>query len=168
MCIKNYFLIGPRMIFCGIANLFFGLQYIAGLAVRVFDFLGRPFWKLCKWRSAFKENAKAKHCQGKKRKRFSSFLQNQELVVRRWWWGFLDRRFNRGDYEGTSRLVHNSSPYWTWHVCPIELFFTQSCTSSLCLVLHMLAFGTKTQRMRVSPTLKFRKKPPILIQTGKH
>ena len=44
--------------------------------VRVFDFLGRPFWKLCKWRSAFKENAKAKHCQGKKRKRFSSFLQN--------------------------------------------------------------------------------------------
>ena len=33
--------------------------------VRVFDFLG-----------AFKENAKAKHCQGKKRKRFSSFLQN--------------------------------------------------------------------------------------------
>ena len=31
--------------------------------VRVFDFLGRPFWKLCKWRSVFKENAKAKHCQ---------------------------------------------------------------------------------------------------------
>ena len=25
-------------------------------------------------RSTFKENAKAKHCQGKKRKRFSSFL----------------------------------------------------------------------------------------------
>ena len=44
--------------------------------VRAFDFLGRPFWKLCKWRSAFKENAKAKHCQGKKRKRFSSFLEN--------------------------------------------------------------------------------------------
>ena len=36
-------------------------------------------WKLAftsKWRSAFKENAKAKHCQGKKQKRFSSFLQN--------------------------------------------------------------------------------------------
>ena len=31
--------------------------------VRVFDFLERPFWKLCKWRSVFKENAKAKHCQ---------------------------------------------------------------------------------------------------------
>ena len=39
--------------------------------VRVFDFLGRHFE-----RGAFKENVKAKHCQGKKRKRFSSFLQN--------------------------------------------------------------------------------------------
>ena len=32
--------------------------------------------KTLKWRSAFKENAKAKHFQGKKQKRFSSFLQN--------------------------------------------------------------------------------------------
>ena len=32
----------------------------------------------------------------------------------------------------------------------------------------MLVFGTKTQRVRVSPTLKFRKKLPILIQTGEH
>ena len=32
--------------------------------------------KTLKWRSALKENAKAKHCQGKKQKRFSSFLQN--------------------------------------------------------------------------------------------
>ena len=32
--------------------------------------------KTLKRRSAFKENAKAKHFQGKKRKRFSSFLQN--------------------------------------------------------------------------------------------
>ena len=30
----------------------------------------------------------------------------------------------------------------------------------------MLGFGTKTQRTRVSPTLRFRKKLPILIQTG--
>ena len=81
MCIKNYFLIRPRIIFRGIANIFFGLQCIAGFAfwsglVRVFDFLRRPFWKLCKCRSALKENPKAKHCQGKKRKRFSFFLQN--------------------------------------------------------------------------------------------
>ena len=35
MCIKNYFLIGPRIIFRDIANLFFGLQCIAGLAFEV-------------------------------------------------------------------------------------------------------------------------------------
>ena len=35
MCVKNYFLIGPRIIFCGIANLFFGLQCIVGLAFEV-------------------------------------------------------------------------------------------------------------------------------------
>ena len=33
MCIENYFFIGPRIIFRGIANLFFGLQCIAGLVV---------------------------------------------------------------------------------------------------------------------------------------
>ena len=31
---ENYFLIGPRIIFRGITNLFFGLQCIAGLAVQ--------------------------------------------------------------------------------------------------------------------------------------
>ena len=35
ICINNYFLIGPRIIFRGIANLFFGLQCIAGLAFEV-------------------------------------------------------------------------------------------------------------------------------------
>ena len=59
---------------------FFGLQCNVGLAFevdwfRVFDLLW-PFWKLCKWRSTFKENATTKHCQRKKQKRFSSFLQN--------------------------------------------------------------------------------------------
>ena len=43
MCIENYFFIGPRIMFRGIANLFLDLQCFAGLAVRVFDFLGRPF-----------------------------------------------------------------------------------------------------------------------------
>ena len=66
-------------------------------------------------------------------------VRSQQSV--RSWWGFLDRRFNRGDYEATSRLVHNSNPYWTWHVCPIEQFSTQSYTSSLRPLLHMLAFG---------------------------
>ena len=76
MCIKNYFLIGPWIIFRGIANFFFGLQCIAGLVFEVDWFesltsLGDHFE-----RGAFKENVKARHCQGKKRKRFSSFLQN--------------------------------------------------------------------------------------------
>ena len=35
MCIKNYFLIGPRIIFRSIANLLFGLQCIVGLAFEV-------------------------------------------------------------------------------------------------------------------------------------
>ena len=35
MYIKNYFLIGPRIIFRGIANLFFRLQCTAGLAFEV-------------------------------------------------------------------------------------------------------------------------------------
>ena len=35
MCIENYFFIGPRIMFRGIANLFLGLQCFAGLAVKV-------------------------------------------------------------------------------------------------------------------------------------
>ena len=35
MCIENYFFIGPRITFRGIANLFLGLQCFAGLAVEV-------------------------------------------------------------------------------------------------------------------------------------
>ena len=46
-------------------------------------------------------------------------------------------RFNRGDYEATSRLVHNSNSYWTWHVClpkwtdsyPISFLETSSRTT---------------------------------------
>ena len=87
-------------------------------------------------------------------------VRSQQSV--RSWWGFLDRRFNRGDYEATSRLVHNSNPYWTWHACPIEQFSTQSYTSSLSPLLHMLAFGTKMLSMKVPPTPNFRKDLPIL------
>ena len=46
MCIKNYFLIGPRIIFRGIwSTMRCGPCIWSGL-VRVFNFLGRPFWKL--------------------------------------------------------------------------------------------------------------------------
>ena len=120
--------------------------------------------KTLKWRSAFKENAKAKNCQGKKQKRFSSFLQNlsgaSSLCVRDevfWTDNLIEET-----YEATSRLVHNCNPYWTRHVCPIEQFSTHSYTSSLRPVLHMLAFGTKMLWMKVPPTPNFRKDLPIL------
>ena len=83
--IENYFFIFQIIIFHGIVNLFLGLQCFEGLAVEVDWFesltsLGDHFENFevegCFPRGAFKENAKAKHFQGKKRKRFSSFLQN--------------------------------------------------------------------------------------------
>ena len=82
--IENYFFIVLIIIFRCMANLFLGLQCFAGLAVEVDWFeslisLGDHFENFedsLKWRSALKENAKAKHCQGNTQKRFSSFLQN--------------------------------------------------------------------------------------------
>ena len=80
MCIKNYFFIGPGNIFA-VSRIYFW----AGNASRALQlkWTCSSLWlpwanilKPLKWRSAFKENAKAKHCQGKKQKRFSSFLQN--------------------------------------------------------------------------------------------
>ena len=66
------------------------------------------------WAFAIKENAKAKHCQGKNRKRFSSFLQNlsgaSSLCV-------SDEVFLTEDIieettkRLTSQLVHKSNPY---------------------------------------------------------
>ena len=81
MCMKNYFYDWAENYFSRYREFIFRSTMHCGPCiwselVRVFHLLGRPFWKLCKWRSAFKENAKAKHCQGKKRKRFSFFLQN--------------------------------------------------------------------------------------------
>ena len=78
--IENYFFIVLIIIFRCIANLFLGLQCFAGLAVKVDWFksltsLGDHFENF-EVRSAFKENAKAEDCQGKKQKRFSSFLKN--------------------------------------------------------------------------------------------
>ena len=46
VCIENYFFIGPRINFCGIANLLFVLQYIAVPAVHFENFAsGRVFAK---------------------------------------------------------------------------------------------------------------------------
>ena len=119
---SNYFsnVYRSRIIFSLGGELFFavsGIYLLAYNALRALQLKGtgstvwfpwRAFWKLWNRRSAFKENAKVKHCQGKKRKRFPSFLSKSERSqwsVRKWW-GFLDRRLDRGDYEATSRLVH--------------------------------------------------------------
>ena len=114
MYIENYFFLGPRIIFLAVSR----INFLACNALRALQ-LKKTGSSVSLPRSAFKGNAKAKHCQGKKRKKFSSFLtkseRNQWSVQK--WWGFLDRRFNRGDYEVTSRLVPNSNLYWTWDVC---------------------------------------------------
>ena len=110
MCMENYFFIGPRIIFRSIANLFWAYNALWALQLK---WTGSSFWlpwatilKTLKWRSAFKENAKAKHCQGKKRKRFSSFLQNlsgaSSLCVR-------DEVFWTEDLiEKTTKRLHDS------------------------------------------------------------
>ena len=54
------------------------------------------------------------------------------------------------------------------YVCPYELSPTQSRSSSLRPVLHMLPFRAKMLRMRMPPTPNFRKNLPILILTGGH
>ena len=146
---ENYIFIGPRIIFRSIANLFWAYNVLWALQLK---WTGSSLWlpwatilKTLKWRSALKENVTPKHCQGKKQKRFSSFLQNMSaassLHVR-------DEVFWAEDLmKETMKRLHDSYTIltlnWTWHVCPIEQFSTQSYSSSLCPVLHMLAFGTK-------------------------
>ena len=80
MRMENYFFIGPRIIFRSIANLFWAYNALWALQLK---WTGSSLWlpwatilKTLKWRSAFKQNATAKHCQAKKQKKFSSFLQN--------------------------------------------------------------------------------------------
>ena len=81
MYIKNYFLIGPRIIFRGIANLFFSLQCIAGLAFEVdwFEFftsLGDHFENFASGGVLSKRMPRRNIVRELKRQRFSSFLQN--------------------------------------------------------------------------------------------
>ena len=116
--IENYFFIVLRIIFRCIANLFLVLQCFAGLAVEVDWFesltsLGDHFENFASGGVFSKRMPRRNIVRELKRQRFSSFLQNLSGASNlcRSWWGFLDRRFNRGDYEGTSRLVHNSNPY---------------------------------------------------------
>ena len=167
--IENYFFIVLIIIFRCMANLFLGLQCFAG------KWTGSSLWfpwatilKTLKWRSAFKENAKAKNCQGKKQKGFSSFLQNlsgaSSLCVR-------DEVFWTEDLiEETTKRLHDSYTILTLieHDMSARLDCSLPNLIPRVFVLHMLAFGTKTLWMRVPLTLNFRKDLPILILTGGH
>ena len=181
----NNFLVVPRIIFnTSIENYmitwFFAVVRIyfwAYNALRALQlkWTGWSLWlpwatilKTLKRRSAFKEKAKAKTCQGKKQKRFPSFLQNlsgaSSLCVR-------DEVFWTEDLiEETTNRLHASYTILTL----IEHDMSAQLNSSLpnliprVFVLHMLAFGTKMLWMRVPPTLNFRKDLPIIILTGGH
>ena len=79
MYIKNYFLIGPRIIFRGIANLFFGLQCIAGLAFEVdwFEFLtslGDHFENFASVGECFQRECQGETLSGKETKEVFIFL----------------------------------------------------------------------------------------------
>ena len=167
--IENYFFIVLIIIFRCIANLFLGLQCFAG------KWTGSSLWfpwatilKTLKWRSAFKENAKAKNCQGKKQKGFSSFLQNlsgaSSLCVRDevFWTEVL--------IEETTKRLHDSYTILTLteHDMSARLDCSLPNLIPRVFVLHMLAFGTKMLWMRVPLTLNFRKDLSILILTGRH
>ena len=77
VCIENYFFIGPRINFCGIANLLFVLQYIAVPAVHFENFAsGRVFAKRIPRRNIVGE---------RNERGFHLFLQNLKgsLVLRK-------------------------------------------------------------------------------------
>ena len=78
------FLIGPRIIFRGIANLLFGIQCVAGVAFEVEWFesltsLGDHFENFASGGVLSKRMRRRNIV--KERKRFSSFIQNLELAV---------------------------------------------------------------------------------------
>ena len=66
--------------FRSVTNLFWDYNALWALQLKWSGSSLRLPWatvlKTLKWRSAFKKNATVKHCQEKKQKRFSSFLQN--------------------------------------------------------------------------------------------
>ena len=115
VCIENYFFIGPRINFCGIANLLFVLQYIAVPAVHFENFAsGRVFAKRTPRRNIVGE---------RNERGFHLFLQNLKGVLsstqKRW--GFLDR----GDYAERLQdsIVHLSIVIrgdWLWKAAKIN------------------------------------------------
>ena len=105
MCIENYFFIGPRINFRGIANLFFVLLYIAALSVHFENFASG---------GVFAKRIPRRNIVGERNERgFHLFLQNLKGVLSSMqkWWGFLDRGFDRGDYAERLQdsIVHISA-----------------------------------------------------------
>ena len=102
LCIKNLFLNWAENYFSLYREFIFWSTMLCGPCiwsglVRVFDFLGRPFWKLCKWRSAFKENGKAKHCQG-----------STDWTTKQFLWTRLLKYVSHPQLLWISLLVHSS------------------------------------------------------------
>ena len=111
--------------------------------------------KTLKWRSAFKENAKAKNCQGKKQKGFSSFLQNlsgaSSLCVR-------DEVFWTEDLiEETTKRLHDSYTILTLikHDTSAQLNSSLPNLIPRVFVLHMLAFGTTWNKDAVNESAPY-------------
>ena len=138
--------------------------------VRVFDFLERPFWKLWSGGVLWKRMPRRNIVRERNKRGFHlSYKIYQEPVV----FAVRDEVFWTEDLiEETTKGLHDSYTILTliqnMTCLPDWTVLYPVLSSNLRLVLHMLVFGTKTQRMRVFPTLKFRKKLPILIQTGEH
>ena len=77
MCIKNYFLMGPRIIFRGIAKIFFGLQCIAGFAFEVHWFESLPWATILKTlqvEECFERQFQGERLSGKETKEVFIFL----------------------------------------------------------------------------------------------
>ena len=124
--IENYFFIVLIIIFRCIANLFLVLQCFAGLAVEVDWFeslisLGDHFENFASGGVLWKRMPRRNIVREPKRQRFSSFLQNLSGAssLCRSWWGFLDRGFNRGDYEG----LHDSYTILTFIRFSVQFLF---------------------------------------------
>ena len=138
--------------------------------IRAFDFLGRLFWKLWSGGVLWKRMPRRNIVRDRNKRGFHlSYKIYQEPVV----FAVRDEVFWTEDLiEETTKGLHDSYTILTliqnMTCLPDWTVLYPVLSSNLRLALHMLVFGTKKQRMRVSATLKFRKKLPILIQTGDH
>ena len=140
--------------------------------VRVFDLLGNHFENCARGGLLSKGMPRRNIVRERNEISFHLFLQNLRGTCSLcksdevfWTKDLIEettKQLQDSNYTVVTLIEHDM------YVCPNELSPTQSRSSSLRPVLHMLAFGTKRMSMSVSPTLNLRKKLPILIQTGGH